>query len=447
MNFDKNKDKVNREEICGMENPFMRKSVIMRSPPVTGAVKPQVSGGRPDNNVGKKPVSCNVGKLGEGITRLLEFLKTRSNVHKDIVSMSRDIQAVYMQMVDDLENLSVHNGKQVMISKETQTEELTRPGLVQMATPKRKREFITLSPKESKSKRRKKVTPRKMANTDAESGGRTVTPKETGGQQKVADPNWQQVRPRRRNRSVPNRPDALVIKTCGEKSYADILRQVKSDPKLNVLGQNVKSIRKTGKGELLLELSKPCHQNTSEFRGTMREVLGTTAEVRALTHEVIIEIRDIDEVTDKDDVHKALINISEEFKSLQSSAIKSLRKAYGGTQTATIGLSAVLASQLLELAKIRIGWVVCRIREKLTPRRCFKCFDYGHTAARCKGQNDHSGKCLRCGEVGHKIKMCTRKPSCILCRESGSNIVSDHVTGCTVCPYYKKALQKLTLSK
>lgn len=104
----------------------------------------------------------------------------------------------------------------------------------------------------------------------------------------------------------------------------------------------MKSIRKTGKGELLFELNRPAHQNTGEFRSAIEEVLGDVAKVRSLSHEVNIEIRDIDEVTSKEDIYEALVKISDEFESLHPTAVKSLRRAYGGTQTATIGVSAIL---------------------------------------------------------------------------------------------------------
>lgn len=433
-NKNKNKENEKREgnmEGNGMENPFVRKSVITRSPPAAVSTRTVTDS--------DEPRSGNVKRLGEKISKLVEFLKTRSNVHKDIVTMSREIQAVYMQMSDELDRGSVNKDKQILMSRETQTEEVARPNRVQLETPKRKRDPNTLSPKGNRSKKKKDTTPNKtVRNTERIVPSGTRVP--DGANSMATEPDWVKVRPRAKNRKRPARPDALIIRTCGDVSYADILRQVKSDPKLNDLGHNVRNIRKTEKGELLLELNKPAHQNIGEFRLTVEEVLGTVAEVRALSHEVVIEIRDIDEVTTREDIYEALTNRSDDFKSLQPSAIKSLRRAYGGTQTATIGLSAILASRLVEAAKIRIGWVVCRIREKLSLRRCYKCLDYGHIAAKCKG-TDHSDKCLKCGESGHKIVTCSKEPSCMLCRSAESNANSDHVAGCTVCPYYRKALQ------
>lgn len=81
----------------------------------------------------------------------------------------------------------------------------------------------------------------------------------------------------------PNKPDAFIIKTCGDSSYADILKQVKNEARLAVLGENVNKIKNSSPGELLLELNKSSHENTNEFREAIKNVLGSAAEVRALT--------------------------------------------------------------------------------------------------------------------------------------------------------------------
>lgn len=436
----KTRDNDNSElNMGGIGNPFVRKSVIARSPPTAVTKTVPVSDTVKNSDEGQ---SNSVKRLGAKIANLLDFLKTRSNVHKDIVTMSREIQALYMQVSDELGSGSVSSDRKPQTSRQTQTEEPARPNLVMGGTPKRRRDGNDLSPKGNRSKRKRGTTP----NRAAREGEHTV-PRDTGintagkPDPNVKEPDWVKVVPKARKRKKTIRPDALVIGTCGNASYADILRQVKKDPRLDNLGRNVRNIRKTGKGELMFELSKPAHQNTSEFRSAVEEVLGDVAKVRALSHEVRIEIRDIDEVTSKEDVYEALIKESSDFKSLQPSAVRSLRRAYGGTQTATISVSAALACRLIEMAKIRIGWVVCRIRENVAPRRCYKCLDYGHRAADCKGQ-DLSANCLRCGKTGHKIGTCSNKPSCLLCK-NGTDTASDHVTGCAACPYYKRALRRL----
>lgn len=99
--------------------------------------------------------------------------------------------------------------------------------------------------------------------------------------------DWQRVRPKTRMRKNPGRSDVLVIKACGYTTYVNILRKVKSDSKLNVLRENIKNIRKTGKDELLWQFDKPSHQNTGDFRNSIKAALCVISE------EVLIEIKEV----------------------------------------------------------------------------------------------------------------------------------------------------------
>ena len=78
--------------------------------------------------------------------------------------------------------------------------------------------------------------------------GRHKDPK--GGNE---EPGWQKVTKRKRRNRKPqkkkSKPDAIVIATRDNTSYADILRKVKTNPKLGELGENVTKIRRTVKGE------------------------------------------------------------------------------------------------------------------------------------------------------------------------------------------------------
>ena len=85
-------------------------------------------------------------------------------------------------------------------------------------------------------------------------------------------------------------PDALMISTRGNTSYADILRKVKTDPKLFKIGKNVTKIRRTIKGELLLQLGKN-DERTEDFRGLIGELLGESASVRTLKQRRTIETK------------------------------------------------------------------------------------------------------------------------------------------------------------
>ncbi|EDW39468.1 GL18210 [Drosophila persimilis] len=98
---------------------------------------------------------------------------------------------------------------------------------------------------------------------------------------------WQQVGPRVRKKREPRerepRPDAIIIQPQGELSYSDILRMVtrRQDGKLQEVGDNVNRIRRTAKGELLLELNGASKSNTAKLKEDISVSLGLqTGSVR-----------------------------------------------------------------------------------------------------------------------------------------------------------------------
>ncbi|CAB0039203.1 unnamed protein product, partial [Trichogramma brassicae] len=100
------------------------------------------------------------------------------------------------------------------------------------------------------------------------------------------------------------------------------------------------------------------------------------------------------------------LGISSEFRRI----VKTLRKAYAGTQAAVAALPDDLAAKALKLGHIRIGWVNCHIRGSEDTPRCYRCWSPGHVSAHCKGP-DRSTHCFRCGQTGHQIKDCKNNPT------------------------------------
>ena len=84
-----------------------------------------------------------------------------------------------------------------------------------------------------------------------------------------------------RNHRRENKPDAIVIAEKDNTLCADILRRVKTNPKLCELGENVTKIRGTVSGGLLLQLRRS-GKNTENLSGAIGELLGENASVRSL---------------------------------------------------------------------------------------------------------------------------------------------------------------------
>ncbi|KAH8404955.1 hypothetical protein KR215_001078, partial [Drosophila sulfurigaster] len=121
------------------------------------------------------------------------------------------------------------------------------------------------------------------------------------------------------------------------------------DSKLQNVGEQVRRVRKTAGDGLILELGKNSNPSMLRIRDELSEVLGRKARVRALSHETILEIRDIDCLVSKEDVLVACKRLSQ--ANLELSAIKALRTGFDGMQLAIVSLPKEAAATILQNGK------------------------------------------------------------------------------------------------
>ena len=96
---------------------------------------------------------------------------------------------------------------------------------------------------------------------------------------------------------------------------------------------------------------------------------------------------------------------------------------------------------MLELGKLRVRWVNCRIRQLVKVARCFRCQGYGHVSRDCllPGRKD---ACWRCGGASYVAKECKAPPRCLKCAYRGEKDVA-HVSGSGSCPILRAELRRL----
>ncbi|KAL7723548.1 hypothetical protein ACLKA6_003087 [Drosophila palustris] len=145
-------------------------------------------------------------------------------------------------------------------------------------------------------------------------------------------------------------------------------------------------------------------QKVGKLHHAVQKALAETDNVIVISDKVRLEIRDLPEWPTAEDVTLAVLKHIEGDLPVESAP--KLRKGYRGTQIASMFLTKAMADTLLAMRDIRIGWALCSIRSTVDPRRCYKCLEFGHTAARCRNKHDASKKCFNCGGEGHSSKDC-----------------------------------------
>lgn len=234
----------------------------------------------------------------------------------------------------------------------------------------------------------------------------------------------------------PRRPqtDKVIIKSEG-KTYADLLRTIKSSVDVTEMGVEVKSLKKTKNGHLLLEVSGDKDKVTSLKNTIKTKTTGT--EVFVKHNEATIHVTDIEADIDENELKREIIKhgvgISEDHV-----RVVSLRPTKGGNQTATVKVKKDVAAELVRRGKIKIGWGYCRLRYRVNVVRCYRCLEFGHHASTCTGP-DKSDICVKCGAQGHKAKDCNeRKTFCTSCSKEG------HRSDTTRCPRFRKVIKDMT---
>ncbi|XP_045783062.1 uncharacterized protein LOC123879413 [Maniola jurtina] len=222
------------------------------------------------------------------------------------------------------------------------------------------------------------------------------------------------------------KPEALLIE-IKDRDYASVLKEVKS----GLASEDVvfSKVRKTRKGDILLELEKAQDGSALQIKEKVGE-LCPNLTLRALKESADVIIRGLDVTVEKEEVEESLKQKVKEFH------IKSFWENRYGSKTALVELPKEEAQKLADQKKIKIGWMRVPIRLSVERKRCYRCLEYGHISVGCPGQ-DRSKKCYNCGNEGHKATNCERETACAICLDKGHSNTR-HRMGSKSCPSWKE---------
>jgi len=210
---------------------------------------------------------------------------------------------------------------------------------------------------------------------------------------------WTIVPKKKPNRAIKKKAPAVIVK-AGAISYVDVLKRVREEPTLKEWSDEIMSIRRTEAGHLLVELDRNSG-NVEKINSAITKAVGETGSVITLGQTVKVGVFGLDEVTTSEEVEQAITLAfpNESVKNI------TMRKIPRGQQIAIITTTTEFANKIVDLGRIRVGYISSRTRMWLDIHRCYRCQAPGHETHNCQG-TDRSNCCRGCGNHGHYIKDC-----------------------------------------
>ena len=252
----------------------------------------------------------------------------------------------------------------------------------------------------------------------------------------------ERVRRRGKKRQQTDRiNDAIRVRTTGDSTYAQVLKEMKSKVDPATIETQVARIRRARNNDLLIIVKKG--STTESFSQKIRDVLQNKAEVLALDYdpETDVDIRDIEE----DITEEEVINCIKKAVGEEATIKCKMKPSFAGMQMATVRMKKKLADVLIEKRRIRIGWTNCVIKSRINVLKCYKCLGFGHISRGCQGP-DRSESCYKCGKLDHKIADCTNEAICFTCKDKNYETTS-HISGSRNCRCFKEELSKTKLAQ
>lgn len=231
-------------------------------------------------------------------------------------------------------------------------------------------------------------------------------------------------------RSDKRKPETekIVVKSTG-RNYAEALKEIKDSVNIDKIGVQVRTIKRNNKGDIVMEV-KGGRNRAEALKEAIME--NSKRQVVMANNASILYISDIDADVGTSDIKKAILEADNRFKEDDVRSI-STRPSRNGNLNATVSLSKFACRELARMGSVKIGWVFCKVRERVNITRCFKCLEFGHITRNCQGP-DKSKICINCGREGHVKRDCTHDSYCTNCKVIG------HRADQTRCPIFRQMI-------
>lgn len=234
-------------------------------------------------------------------------------------------------------------------------------------------------------------------------------------------------------KEYPRRED-IIIK-AGDKTYADLVRSLKDRVDIHKTGVKIDRFRKTAAGDLQLIFEKG--RGNSDALGKEIRTQLPDSRVIVKRSRKTLHVYGLDATITRAEVEeelKKLISATED-----DLTVGELRPMRDGNQAVTITVKDTIDTSKLTQNRVRIGWVNCRIRERVQIDRCSKCLRPGKKEQTCSN-TDCAEICYNCSSRDHKASGCTKKSYCASCRSD------EHRPDSSKCPLFRRSLNRF-LSK
>jgi len=229
----------------------------------------------------------------------------------------------------------------------------------------------------------------------------------------------------------------VLISGKSGKSYADTLKAIKGAVKPEECGVTVQKAMETNKGCIRLVIKEQRAGARNEFVKKVKEV-NAADDVSLKTRKSTVIIQDLDETVTQEEVAAA---ISAAVNDLEQTEVGQIRKGPGGTCSVSVQLPQRKASELCKLKRVKIGWLRCRVKEKIYLTRCYNCHSLEHLGKDCKENKNTARQCYKCCKEGHLAKDCKNDPHCLSCNTEG------HRADSMACPTYRAKVEALRKSR